>query len=553
MANTLLVILISGLFGVTASAHDFEVDGIYYNILSETEKTVQVTYQGDNWMSAAYKGSVTIPSIVTYNDKTFSVIGIGYKAFSNCNSLTHVEIPNGISSIAPEAFHNTKISSISIPKSVIDIQKGALGGIISLNSITVAEDNPVYDSRENCNAVIVKSTNALLAGCPSTRIPKSVTKIENEAFVRCYNLYSITIPEGVSSIGDYAFSACYKLSSITIPNGVTKIAKGTFYNCYSLTKIEIPNSVTSIEKEALYGCSELAFLVCHNPVPPSCESQVFTGVPTSTCKLQVPVEAIQNYSSTAPWSSFTNIEELPISEVKLTDGETYNNNKKKNLDRITYTRTFPNLLWNCLYVPFEIPYEELADDYDVAYINGMHSYDTDDDGEIDKLTMEWIKIKKGILKANYPYLIKPKNEDAKNMTLVRENETLYPAESTTLDCSTIYNYFEITGIYQPISKEDTEYRFALSLNGMWEPLIGLEANRFYLTIAYRGDEPVKISEEALSRISNIIIGDNNATGIEETMQETSKQSGATYDLSGRSVPNPTKGGVYIVNGKKVIF
>ena len=88
-------------------------------------------------------------------------------------------------------------------------------------------------------------------------------------------------------------------------------------------------------------------------------------------------------------------------------------NKEKM--EITYARTLPNLHWNPLYVPFEIEVEKITDKYEVAYINGVHSYDNDDNGEIDELTMEVIKVKSGTTKANYPYLIKARDEEAKTL------------------------------------------------------------------------------------------------------------------------------------------
>ena len=84
-----------------AMAHDFEVGGIYYSILSEEEKTVEVTYRGNyyNSYSNEYTGSVDIPSMVTYNDLTYSVTSVGACAFDGCKELTSVTIPNSVTTI----------------------------------------------------------------------------------------------------------------------------------------------------------------------------------------------------------------------------------------------------------------------------------------------------------------------------------------------------------------------------------------------------------------------------------------------------------------------
>ena len=84
-----------------ASAHDFEVDGIYYNITSSSDLTVAVTYRGNsyNHYSNEYRGAVTIPSTVTYNSKTYSVTSIREEAFYGCSSLTAITLPASVTSI----------------------------------------------------------------------------------------------------------------------------------------------------------------------------------------------------------------------------------------------------------------------------------------------------------------------------------------------------------------------------------------------------------------------------------------------------------------------
>ena len=81
----------------------------------------------------------------------------------------------------------------------------------------------VYDSRNNCNAIIETKSNTLIAGCASTIIPNSVTSIGKQAFWGCKSLTSITIPSSVTSIGDMAFCCCSSLTSITIPTHITNI------------------------------------------------------------------------------------------------------------------------------------------------------------------------------------------------------------------------------------------------------------------------------------------------------------------------------------------
>ena len=291
----------------TMSAHDFEVDGIYYNITGA--KTVEVTYGGTSYSSAkSYSGSVTIPSSVTYNGTTYSVTTIGKlafygcsnltsitipnsvttiepAAFEHCRSLTSIEIPNGVTIIAGETFYAcaslrrieipnsittietwafngcSSLSSIEIPSNVTTIGEGAFIGCYGLTNITVDENNLAYDSRNNCNAIIETASNTLVSGCQTTIIPNSVTAIGNYAFSDCKSLASIEIPNTVTTIGYWAFASCSSLKSIEIPNTVTTIGENTFSDCSSLTSVVIPNSVTTIGNSAFSGCSSLTSIV----------------------------------------------------------------------------------------------------------------------------------------------------------------------------------------------------------------------------------------------------------------------------------------------------
>ena len=135
----------------------------------------------------------------------------------------------------------------------------------SITSITVDEDNTVYDSRNDCNAIIETATNKLILGCVNTVIPEEVSEIDAYAFYGS-PFTSVSIPENVTSILDYAFGGCSELISINIPSGVTNIFRYTFYNCSSLTSITIPSNVTQIWEGAFYGCSSLTSINIPNKV-----------------------------------------------------------------------------------------------------------------------------------------------------------------------------------------------------------------------------------------------------------------------------------------------
>ena len=104
-------------------------------------------------------------------------------------------------------------------------------GCSSLERIEVDEANTVYDSRENCNAIIHTSTNELVVGCKNSKIPNSVTSLGDDCFSGCSSLTSITIPNSDTSLGDYCFEGCSSLTSIyMIPSTPPSTEYGIFGN-----------------------------------------------------------------------------------------------------------------------------------------------------------------------------------------------------------------------------------------------------------------------------------------------------------------------------------
>lgn len=169
------------------------------------------------------------------------VTSIGDCAFSYCDALTSIRIPNSVNSIGEDAFsHCEALTSIHIPVGVTNIGRSAFLDCRALTSIVVDTNNKIYDSRDNCNAIIETKSNTLIAGCRFTVIPNSVTCIGEDAFSHCDALTTIRIPDGVSSIGNHAFCHCDALTTIRIPDSVNNIGEDAFCGCENLSKIIIP-------------------------------------------------------------------------------------------------------------------------------------------------------------------------------------------------------------------------------------------------------------------------------------------------------------------------
>ena len=155
--------------GDVFTANTVEGVEMTFIVISEADKTCQVRPISDST-----KGEVTIPS----NVNGYSVTSIGEFAFSGCTGLTTITIPNSVTSIGGAAFSWCEgLTTITIPNSVTSIGNEAFGGCLGLTSMKVDSGNKVYDSRDNCNAIIKTASNTLLAGCKNTIIPSSVTSI----------------------------------------------------------------------------------------------------------------------------------------------------------------------------------------------------------------------------------------------------------------------------------------------------------------------------------------------------------------------------------------
>ena len=233
-----------------------------------------------------------------------SLTKIGFGAFYQCSNLSDITIPNSVTEIWDVAFLGTGLTSVVVSKNVIHLGNGAFVNP-NLVSLIVEPDNPIYDSRNGCNAIIETDSNVLICGCQTTVIPDSVTSIGPSAFEGINNKSSFIIPESVTSIGGGAFARCTGLISIILPRGLTEIGFGAFTECSSLTEIEIPEHVDTIGGGAFSNCPSLSSIVVLPSIPPILEGEgVFTK--TNDAPIYVPSGSIDAYKSAKYWSQYAN-------------------------------------------------------------------------------------------------------------------------------------------------------------------------------------------------------------------------------------------------------
>ena len=169
------------------------------------------------------------------------------RLFSGCSKLVSIVFPKTDFVIENGVFEDCdNLTHIEIPRNVKETVPGQFFGCSNLSTITVDKRNPVYDSREDCNAIIETATNILIAGCKTTIIPNTVKEIGDLAFSGCSELRFVNIPRSVTYIGLSAFESCSGLTSIEIPNTVKKIENCVFYDCSNLKTVVIKGADTMI-------------------------------------------------------------------------------------------------------------------------------------------------------------------------------------------------------------------------------------------------------------------------------------------------------------------
>lgn len=249
-----------------------EQEGIYNNIS-------WIRYDGEVMIldcDESVEGNIVIPQTI----EGYPVTTICTSTFSRCKKITGVEIPEGIKTIWNSAFFDCSElkTKVTIPSSVTLCGKGIFASCVGLKDIAVAPGNPVYDSRNNCKAIIEISTDTLISGCSGSVIPDDIKSIGENAFygtafrngnlpegLRFIGRYAfahslmenIVLPESVEIISDYAFNWADSLKTVEMPASLKKIGEQAFSYCRHLKEVTVPSKTEYIGRAAFLNCNEL--------------------------------------------------------------------------------------------------------------------------------------------------------------------------------------------------------------------------------------------------------------------------------------------------------
>ena len=278
-----------------AFAYDFEVDGIYYNLLNLSELTCGVTYKNNDYNS--YSGDITIPETVCYKNKMLKVVSIGYEAFRDCKNLTSLIVGDSINIIDQYAFYNCcNLINISIPKSVTRIDAYAFNGCNSLKELNI-EDGPDVLSLEEC------SYSHTYNGWTTTYVCGLFYNNPIEKVYLGRNLKYDVAPfwDSLNRNGNA------NIKEVIIGNSVTHIKSNIFYKCSGLNTITIGSSVTTIDNSSFSNCTSITTIYSLNSIPPTgvnFENSVYINA-----TLYIPFRSMSLYQSAAGWKNFWDIQE----------------------------------------------------------------------------------------------------------------------------------------------------------------------------------------------------------------------------------------------------
>lgn len=511
---------------------------------------------------------------------------IGGEAFGNTNISGPIVLPEGITSYALTAFQNTAVTSYHFPSTLTDINFGTGSpSEDAVTSVTVAPDNLVYDSRDNCNALVKTADNAIVRAWPVSTIPASITAIEGPAYSGSSWLTVLDLSEtNITNMSGEAFWDCPNIEEIHFPERLTTIEPYTIgrgADGTKLKKLYIGSQVTDMRLAFKKYDGDWDNLDSDLPMltdlyisaknPPLLERDEFKTVGARrNVTLHVQPGCITAYRNAVGWNNFVNIVgdyiviENNEENYELVEGQNYVNNQTMSVQTLTYKRTFNNTKWQALYLPFAMDFDDWdAAGLEVARIVNFLQYDLDNDGVGEEQVCEIIKQVQGCTTVpSYPYFVRAKSVGEKTITM--HNVTLYAAEDLSIDCSTIDYKYIFTGYY-------SAHAMGPGVNADYENELSLAQGKLQYAESAVTLPPFRWSVKIESRFMNstvpqrIIVrehGESDYTSLEEVVIDNCELQ-SVFSIDGRLIRQLSAdvdlnsigltSGIYIVNGKKVFI
>ena len=333
-------LIVSVFFGVSTFAYDIEVDGLYYSVIKKAQRATVVG------VSKTLTEAI-IPDKIVFEDLECNVVAIDDLAFmQGSEHLKKVVIGNNVEKIGIYAFEFTKIKSITIPKSVKEIDTDAFRDCDSLEAVYIEDisawcnisfsktkSNPLYFAKNlylNNELVTdlvipddvteIKDYSFTNASCIKTlSIPDHISNIGEASFYNCIGLTNVKLPYNLETIGRNAFESCSSLTSVEIPDKVKTIGYAAFYNCKNMENVKMPNSLETLGDEAFRYCEKLKSISINGTIKnipyrcfEYCKSLTTVSIPSSIVNLKdycfaycKELTDITCYAESAPSASYT--------------------------------------------------------------------------------------------------------------------------------------------------------------------------------------------------------------------------------------------------------
>ena len=476
------------------------------NALSSSSLTTVNITNIAAWCNIEFEGIYSNPlrhanlylngELVTELNIPNTVTAIKGFAFYGYKNITSVNIPSSVTSIEGHAFYGcTSITSVNIPSSVTSIEDYAFAGCSNLTSVSLSE-----------GLVSIGRGVFISCGFTSIIIPDGVKSIDGEAFENCRNLVSIELPESLVKLWSNVFYECTSLTSVVIPKGITSIERYTFYGCTNLTSVTLPENLGIIKDYAFSRCSNLTSIICKATTPPALGDSFY--LVDESIDIFVPPFSISAYQTAENWDDFTNIQGIPST---LTIGE-YGSG--------TYCSEYA---------------------LDFSEVAGLKAYAaTGYDSETGIVTLTRVMTSQPgmglFIKGEPGEYIVPTLESTSFNTLNMLVGTLENTDLNGTSADGLYANYKYT-----VKEGDAEPVFYQFADGST-----LAAGRAYLQI------PTAWLTSATAKSISYRFDDGETTDIED-IESGIQNSELIYDLMGRRVQTPSKGSVYIVNGKKIVY